>query len=65
MLCGFFYDSPYAKAHGVSGADALIEHLIHRQTLELQICSELFAGHYTVLPSKAYSDDMLRLNEQA
>ncbi|MBR5362152.1 MAG: hypothetical protein IK134_02345 [Oscillospiraceae bacterium] len=56
MLCGFFDESPYAKANRVSGADALIAHLAHRQELELQICRGLFPGQYTVLSSKAYTD---------
>ena len=56
LLCGFFDGSPYAKAHGVSGADALTEHLAHRQALELRICRELFPGQYAVLRSKQYTD---------
>ena len=56
MLCGFFDASPYAKARGISGEDALIEHLAHRQALELQICRQLFPAEHTVLSAKRYSD---------
>ena len=56
MLCGFFDNSPYAKAHGVSGGEALLAHLQHRQALELQILDELFPGRFTVLRSKQYTD---------
>ena len=55
-LCGFFNDSPYAKAHGVSGEAGIAAHLQHRQSLELQICREVFPEQYTVLRSKQYSD---------
>ena len=56
MLCGFFDDSPYAKAHGVSGEKGLIAHLEQRQALELRICKELFPGQHTILKSKQYTD---------
>ena len=56
MLCGFFDNSPHAERNGLKGADGLIRHWTHRQELELRICEEIFAGQYTVLPSKSYGD---------
>ncbi len=55
-LCGFFDESPYAKAHGVSGEAGIIAHLEQRQALELQICKELFPAQHTVFISKQYTD---------
>lgn len=54
MLCDCFDNSPYAKANGVSGMDGLIEHLEHRQALELRLCSEVFPEKTQVLVSKKY-----------
>lgn len=59
LMLGYFNESPFAKAHGVSGEDAMIGHFIHRQELELKICREIFPGRYTVLKSKNYGDDKL------
>ena len=55
MMCRFFDESPFAKAHGVSGEKDLMEHFRHRQELELRLCREVFPGHFTVLQSKNYS----------
>ncbi|MBO4367386.1 MAG: hypothetical protein J5859_01620 [Clostridia bacterium] len=56
MMLGFFDSSPYAQAKGIQGEEALIDHFRHRQELEIRICEEVFAGRYTVIPSKGYSD---------
>lgn len=56
MMCGFFNDSPYAKANGLSGEDDLIRHFAHRQDLELRICSELFPDKTMILSSKQFDD---------
>lgn len=55
-MLGYFNESPYAKANGISGEAALIGHFLHRQRLELRICEEVFQGRYAVLPSKNYTD---------
>lgn len=55
-MLGYFNESPYAKANGLTGEAALINHFTHRQHLELRICKEVFKGKYTVLPSKDYTD---------
>ncbi len=54
LMIGYFNDSPYAKKLCVSGTDGLLEHLKHRQALELRILQEVFAGKYTILKSKNY-----------
>jgi len=61
LMLGYFNESPFAKANGVSGEDAMIEHFVHRQELELRICREIFPGRYTVLKSKNYADSELKV----
>ena len=56
LMMQFFNDSPYAKARGVSGEDALIAHFAHRQELELRICEVLFPEKTKILPSKGYGE---------
>ena len=56
MMMQYFNDSPYAKANGKTEPEDLIRHFIHRQELELRICREVFAGKYTVLASRKYTD---------
>ncbi len=57
LMMRFFDGSPYAKNRGLSGEEALIDHLKQRQDLELRICREIFSGKVTILRSKGYSDD--------
>jgi hypothetical protein len=54
LMLRFFDESPYAKKNDVSGEKALIDHLKHRQDLEIRLCEELFPGKYTILLSKGY-----------
>ena len=61
LMLGFFNNSPYAKANGLNGEDDLVNHFNHRQELELRICEKIFAGKYTVIPSKMYSDTDLNM----
>ncbi len=61
LMLGFFNDSPYAKKNGLSGEEDLIHHFQYRQKLELQICEEIFATKYTIISSKAYSDEDLAI----
>ena len=56
MMCGFFDNSLHAKNHGVSGIEAMTEHFMHRQELELRICRELFPSETVILGSKGYTD---------
>ncbi|MDC7294594.1 hypothetical protein NXH67_13835 [Butyrivibrio sp. DSM 10294] len=55
LMIGYFDNSPYALARNKSGHEAMLEHLGHRQELELRICREIFDGKFTLLKSKDYS----------
>ncbi len=55
VMMQYFDNSPYALENKVEGPSALLEHLRHRQELELRICREVFDGNYRVLKSKDYS----------
>ena len=59
LMLRYFDESPYARSKGVHGAEELLKHFVHRQDLELRICSELFSDRVKILESKAYSDDEL------
>jgi len=54
LMMGYFNESPYAKAKGVSGEEALYKHFAHRKELELKICREIFPDRVKVLESKNY-----------
>ena len=54
MLTEFFVNSPYAKKRSLQNYEALLDHLRHRQELELRICRDLFKENLTVIRSKAY-----------
>ena len=54
MLMSYFVNSPYAKKRSLKNYEDLLEHLQHRQTLELRICHEVFDEKFTVIRSKAY-----------
>ena len=55
VMMQYFDNSPYALENKVEGPSALLEHLRHRQELELRICREVFDGNYRALKSKDYS----------
>ncbi len=59
LMINYFNDSPYEKKFGISGEEALLNHLKHRQQLELGICEEIFGNRCTILRSKAYTDSDL------
>ncbi len=55
MVMDYFISSPYAKKRSLKSSEDFLEHLRHRQALELRICRELFSEKLTVIRSKAYS----------
>ena len=55
MVMDYFTSSPYAKKRSLNRCENFLEHLRHRQALELRICHELFSEKLTVIRSKAYS----------
>ena len=56
LMLEFFNGSPYAKSMNVHGEEALTDHLMHRQELELRILDEIFPDRSLILSSKRYSD---------
>ena len=54
MLMEYFVSSPYAKKRSMNQYEDLLNHLRHRQTLELQICRKIFGEKVTVIQSKTY-----------
>lgn len=56
LMLNYFDSSPYAVKNNVSGEQALLDHLSHRQDLELKLCSEFFPEQHTVLSSKGYDE---------
>ena len=54
-MLGYFNDSPYVTEKGISGTEALREHLRHRQELELHICREVFSDRYILLQSTYFN----------
>lgn len=53
--------SPYGKKYGCNGFDGLVNHLRHRQELELTIIKELMGKNAVVLSSKDYDFNKLKL----
>ena len=54
LMMGFFNESPYAKAKGVSGEEAMYKHFALREEMELRICREIFPDRVKVMESKNY-----------
>ena len=54
ILMDFFINSPYAKKRSLKKYEDLLEHLQHRQALELRICREVFGDKHIIVRSKAY-----------
>ncbi len=54
LLMEYFIHSPYAIKRSLTDYGDLLEHLRHRQALELRICREIFGEHLSVFESKAY-----------
>jgi len=53
-MLDYIIKSPYGKKHGYSGEKDLINHLKHRQELELSIIKEVLGEHALILPAKEY-----------
>ena len=54
LMLDYFDHSPHAALNQLSGEDGLLEHLQHRQDLELWICEEIFKDHCVILSSRNY-----------
>ncbi|MBQ3412908.1 MAG: hypothetical protein IJG67_07725 [Oscillospiraceae bacterium] len=54
MLMDFFLSSPYAKKRSLDKYEDLMDHLQHRQALELRICREIFSDKLIIVKSREY-----------
>lgn len=54
LMLDYIIKSLYGKKHGYSGEKDLINHLKHRQELELSIIKEVLGEHALILPAKEY-----------
>ena len=52
MLMDFFLSSPYAKKRSLDKYEDLMDHLQHRQALELRICREIFSDKLFIVKSR-------------
>ena len=54
MMIRYLEESPYGKAHGLTGLDGLLGHLEKRKALEHRIMEEVFVENAVVLRAKGY-----------
>ncbi len=54
MMLGYLTNSPYGRKKGYSTFEDLINHLKHRQELELTIIKEIIGKNAVLLPAKGY-----------
>ncbi len=64
MMLGYLVDSPYGRKNGLKSFEDLINHLKHRQELELAIIREVVGENAVVLKAKDYDMEqvMLQIN---
>lgn len=60
LMLGYLMHSPYGKKYGCSKFCDLIDHLKHRQELELLIIEEMLGENAIVLPSKEYDFNQVK-----
>ena len=61
LMLKYVEESPYGKTNHLKGFKGLLEHLKHRQQLELKIIEETFKAHAIVLPAKKYSTEEINI----
>ena len=54
MMMEYLEKSPYGMHNNINGFDGLIEHLQHRQELEIQILENVFDGRYQIVKSRRF-----------
>lgn len=57
LMLRYLEESPYGKAHGLTGLEGLLAHLGHRRNLERRIMKEVFGEKAVVLRAKEYRFD--------
>ena len=56
VMCDYFNNSPWAIDNKMTGFEGIVEHLKHRQELELRICREVFEDKYEIVIRKKNID---------
>lgn len=56
LVLEYLENSPYGKANGLRGLEGFVEHLKHRQELEMRIIQGILGNHATILPAREYGD---------
>ena len=54
LMMSYLASSPYGRKHGYTGPEHLMQHLRHRQQLELRVINEILKGRAAVLPAKQW-----------
>ena len=54
MMMEYLEKSPYGIHNNIKGFDGLVEHLKHRQELELRILENVFDGRYQIVKSRSF-----------
>ena len=57
LMLQYLEESPYGKAHALSGMEGLLTHLEHRKSLEHWIIEEIFKEKTIILKAKNYKMD--------
>ncbi len=57
LMLQYLEESPYGKAHALSGIEGLLTHLEHRKSLEHRIIEEIFKEKTIILKAKNYKMD--------
>ena len=59
LMLGYIETCPYGAENALKGYEGLLNHLKHRQALELRIIREIFSEQSIVLPAKNYTGEQL------
>lgn len=59
LMLGYIETCPYGVENALKGYEGLLNHLKHRQALELRIIREIFPEQSIVLPAKNYTGEQL------
>lgn len=62
LMLKYLEESPYGKAHALTGLEGLLTHLEHRKALEHRMIKEIFKENTMVVKAKNYIfDDIMKL----
>lgn len=57
LMLKYLEESPYGKAHALTGAEGLLSHLEHRKALEHQVIEDIFKENTMIVKAKDYVFD--------